>query len=212
MKRVFAGFALAVAVTFGTVAFAQSTGNPPVQSQPPATAQAPAQAEQKAPAEQVTVEGCIQKESDYRKARNLGAGGAVGTGAGAGDEFILINAMKVTATGTTAAGTATGTAATGTGGTPRGTATGGTGAPAEGDAFELSGDKEESLKDFIGKRVRITGTMKAAEKTTAGATGGKTAGTPPTGVDVASADLRLREIDVISVMEATTGTCPATMK
>jgi hypothetical protein len=60
--------------------------------------------------------------------------------------------------------------------------------------------------------VEITGKLKAAEKTASGTpTGGATAGTPPTGVDVASADLKLREVDVVSVKEST-GTCPTTMK
>ena len=75
----------------------------------------------------------------------------------------------------------------------------------------MTGDKEDGLAAFVGKRVEITGTMKAAEKGPAGATGGKTAGAPPTGVDVASADLRLREIEIMSVTPAT-GTCPTSVK
>jgi hypothetical protein len=196
MKRVFVGSALAMAVTLGMVASAQSTGQPPTQ-QPPATAQSAAQQPtQTAPEQQVTIVGCVQREEDYRKANNLGKGGAVGTGAGAGDEFVLVNASI--------SGANAPAAPTGTAGTPGGTA--------EGSAFELSGDKEEEVKAFVGKRVEITGKMKAAEKGATGTTGGATAGTPPTGVDVASADLKLREIDVVSVKESTTGTCPATMK
>ena len=195
MKRVFVGAALAATVTFGMVASAQSTGQPPIQSAPPATAQAPAQQPtEKAPAQQVTIVGCVQREEDYRKAHNLGKGGAVGTGVGEGDEFVLV--------GATIAGAAP-PAATGTAGTSGGTA--------EGTAFEVTGDKEAELKTFVGKRVEIMGTLKAAEKGPMGATGGATAGTPPTGVDVASQDLRLREVDIASVKE-TTGACPASAK
>jgi hypothetical protein len=178
------------------VASAQSTGQPPVQSAPPATAQAPAQQPtEKAPAQEVTIVGCVQREEDYRKAHNLGKGGAAGTGVGAADEFVLVNASI--------AGAAPPAAPTGTAGTA--------GGAAEGTAFELSGDKEDEVKAFVGKRVEIMGKLKAAEKGPMGTTGGATAGTPPTGVDVASADLKLREIDVVSVKE-TTGTCPATVK
>ena len=189
MKVVFAGCALAATVILGSAAFAQSTANPPAQ-QPPA-----APAAQKEPAEQVTLIGCVQSEEDYRKANNLGKGGTAGTGVGAGNEFILVAAMKAPAGGATA----------GTAGTAGPTATGT-------DAYELSGDKESELKAFVGKRVEIAGKMKAAETTTTGKpTGGATAGTPPTGVDIASKDLKLREIDIVSVKESP-GTCPATMK
>ena len=194
MRRVFVGAALAATVTLGMVASAQSTGQTPAQSAP-GTAQAPAQQPtEKAPEQQVTLVGCVQREDDYRKAHNLGKGGTTGTGVGSSDEFVLVGA------------TIAGAAAPATSGT-----TGTSGATAEGTAFELSGEKESELKAFVGKRVEIMGKMKAAEKSPAGATGGATAGTPPTGVDVLSADLRLREVDIASVKE-TTGTCPATMK
>ena len=193
MKRVFVGATLAATVTLGMVASAQSTGQPPAQSAPPATAQAPAQQPTEAPAQQVTIVGCVQREEDYRKAHNLGKGG-MGSGVGQGDEFVLVGASIA------------GAAAPATSG-----ATGTSGGTAEGTAFELTGDKEDELKALVGKRVEIMGKMKAAEKGPAGATGGATAGAPPTGVDVLSADLRLREVDIASVKE-TTGTCPATMK
>ena len=88
----------------------------------PATAQAPAQQPTaKAPEQQVTLVGCVQTEDDDRKAHNLAKGGAVGTGAGSGNEFVLINASLASDA----------PAATGT-----------SGSTAEGKAFELSGDKK----------------------------------------------------------------------
>ena len=48
----------------------------------------------------MTLVGCIQREADYRQSRGAGRGGVVGTGVGAGNEFILIEAA---AGGTSAA-------------------------------------------------------------------------------------------------------------
>ncbi len=124
----------------------------------------------------------VQKESDYRQAQNKGRGGPGGTGVSTGDEFVLTNASMATQ------GLKSDAAAADT-------------------AFELTGANEEKVKDFVGKRVQITGKLKAAEVGAAGRpTGGATAGTPPSGVDVASKDLKLRELEVVSVAPAT-GTC-----
>jgi hypothetical protein len=132
--------------------------------------------------QQITLVGCVQKESDYRAAHDKGRGGPVGTGVGTGDEFVLINASAATQ-GLKPEGTAADT------------------------AYELTGSGEGKAKDFVGKRVQITGKLKAAEAGAAGRpTGGATAGAPPSGVDVASKDLKLRELGVISV-SAASGTC-----
>jgi hypothetical protein len=162
-----------------------SATQPPPQTpaQPPAPAPAP-KATMPAPQaeQQITLVGCIQKESDYRAAQDKGRGGAAGTGAGTGDEFILTNASMATQ-GLKSEATAADT------------------------AYELTGSGEGKAKDFIGKRVQITGKLKAAEVGAAGRpTGGATAGAPPSGVDVASKDLKLRELEVTSV-SAATGTC-----
>jgi hypothetical protein len=140
--------------------------------------------------ESVTLVGCIQREADFRSARDAGKGGVAGTGVGAGNEFILTNASmsKDSASGTAGA--------TGTSGSASA-------------AYELSGTGEGQASAFVGKRVEITGKLKPAETTASGRpTGGATAGQPPQGVDMTSKDLKLREIDVVSVKEAS-GTCPA---
>jgi hypothetical protein len=135
-------------------------------------------------AEQVTLLGCIQNESDYRRAQDKSRGGVAGTGIGAGNEFILANASMAKQGLNPAA------------------------SPAD-TAYELTGPNEGKVKEFVGKRVEITGTLKAAETSASGKpTGGATAGKPPTGVDVTSQDLKLREVEVASV-KAATGTCPA---
>lgn len=135
------------------------------------------------PEQQVTLVGCVQREADYRQAQDKGRGGVAGTGVGVQDEFVLTNASMPTQ-----------------GLKPDSTAAD--------SAYELTGANEEKAKAFVGKRVEITGKLKAAEVSAGGApTGGATAGRPPTGVDVASKDLQLRELEVISVTAATIGTC-----
>ena len=183
MKSLLArGTCTAAVLALGTVVFAQSTP----QTQPPAPQSAAPQV--KAPAaDQVTITGCVQKEADYRAANNLGSGGAAGTGVGEGNEYVLINATIAPAAG-----------AVGTSGAP---------AAAAPVAFELTGEHEGKASEFVGKRVEIVGKLKAAEMAAGAATGGATAGKPPTGVDVASKDLKLREVEVSSIKE-TTGTCP----
>src|SRR6187549_3903265 len=93
-----------------------------------------------AAADQVTITGCVVSESDYRKAHNEGKGGVVGTGVGAGNEFILADAS----TGRAAAGGATGTSGT-----------------SSATAYELTGPGEGQLSRYVGHRVELTGKFKA---------------------------------------------------
>jgi hypothetical protein len=137
------------------------------------TAQDKAPAAVAAPQEQqVTVVGCIVRESDYRKAADAGKGGVAGTGVGAGNEYILTNASMSTGAAGSAVGTA-GTLAT--------------------TAYELTGSNESNAQQFVGQRVEISGKLKPAEVGAAGPTGGPTADRPPSGVDLTSKDLKLRE-------------------
>jgi hypothetical protein len=190
---------LSTAVTLATVAilgmavFAQTTGTGQTagqsQSQPATSA---AQHEQ-----EITVVGCVQREADYRRAHDEGRGGAAGTGLGVGNEFVLANAKMATAgaTETPAEDTPTGTS----------------GSVAKGKAYELTGPNEGQVEQFVGRSVEIVGKLKPAGYGAAGPTGGATAGAPPSGVDVMSKDLKLRELEVTSVREAA-GTCPAIPK
>jgi len=140
-----------------------------------------------AAADQVTITGCVVSETDFRKAHDEGKGGVVGTGVGAGNEFILTDAS----TGRAAAGGATGTSGT------------------SAAAFELTGPGEGQLSRYVGRRVELTGKFKAAETSATGQpTGGPTAGAPPKGVDVGGKDLKLREFEVASSKEAA-GNCSA---
>jgi hypothetical protein len=186
--------ALSAAVILGSsmAVFAQATAQAPGSPQTPTTIK-PATAQAGAAGEKVTVVGCVQREADYRKANNLGRGGAAGSGVGGGNEFVVANAMMAPGAG---GGAAASGAPTGTGGTASTT------------AYEVTGPNEGQLASHIGRRVEIVGMLKPAETGAAGPTGGPTAGTPPRGVDVVSQDLKLREFEVTSVRPAT-GTCPS---
>lgn len=177
------------------MAIAASAATAGAQTQPPTGASATPQ-QPTAAAEQVTVAGCIQREADYRKAQDAGRGGVAGSGVGVGNEFVLTNAS--TAKGEPGA--------TGTAGVTPETPTGTSGAASV--AYELTGANEGQAATLVGRRVEITGTLKAAEVQGGAPTGGVTAGRPPAGIDVATKDLKLRELEVTSIREVA-GTCPA---
>lgn len=161
---------------------------------------APAQAQVEKPDQPVTVTGCVVREADYRRVQDAGKGGVAGTGVGAGNEFVLTSATPSSA-GSSAPAAKPGAA----GGVPTGTS----GALSLSmTAYELTGPNEARAEQFVGRRVEISGTLKKADVGAGGATGGPTAGKPPSGVDVTSSDLKLRELEVTSVKEST-GTCPA---
>ena len=171
----------------GAAASAQSAGQPPAPpSQPPAAPQSQPSARPSSDQE-MTITGCIQKEADYRAAKDAGKGGAAGTGAGVGNEFILAQASPASADPATPTGTS-----------------------GSSMAFELTGPNEGQVSQYVGKRVEIKGKVKAAETSASGRpTGGATAGAPPAGVDVASKDLQLRELEITSVKEASGSCAPA---
>jgi hypothetical protein len=177
-----AGLCAAAVLAIGVAASAQQ----------PAPAQTPP-ASRTSTDQQVTLTGCIQKEADFRQARDAGRGGVAGTGVGAGNEFILAQASASSSP----------SAAARPGDPPSPTGTAGSAA----SAYELTGPNEGKVSEFVGKRVEITGRVKAAEADAAGRpTGGATAGQPPAGIDATSKDLKLRELEVTSVREST-GSC-----
>ena len=179
----------------GTVAFALITAQPlvtaqsqtasPPDQQPPRPSSpstqtaAPSTQTPRASGDQVTVTGCIQREADYRRSAGAGQGGAVGTGVGVANEFVLANAMM------SQGGANTG--ATGTAGSTSST------------AYELTGPNEGRAAMYVGKRVEITGTLKPTDTAPAG---GATADVP------GSRDLKLRELEIASIKEST-GACAA---
>ena len=184
-------YGAAAALGLSMVAFAQTPEQQPAQPKPRTETSTPASSQAGSARQTVTVVGCIQSEADFRKARNLGRGGAVGTGVGVGNEFVLIDAKMASPGAPPAARAATGTA----------------GAAAQ--PYKLTGANEGKVSQFVGKRVEITGMLRPAETAGAAPARGPTAGGPPPQIDVfAGEDLKLRELEVTSVRE-TAGTCPA---
>lgn len=103
----------------------------------------------------ISLVGCIQRESDYRRQQDAGTGGFLGFGGGLSDEYVLINALR------------------GTSG-----AAGDCSRHTTGDAYELTGSDEDELEAFVGQRVAITGVLKEAEvdAATGRPTGGRQVG------------------------------------
>ena len=103
----------------------------------------------------ISLVGCIQRETDYRRQNNSGKGGFLGFGGGLGDEYVLVHASR-------GADGAFGDCATATGG----------------EAYELTGSGEGDLEPFVGQRVAIAGTRKEAEldPATGRPTGGRQVG------------------------------------
>jgi hypothetical protein len=198
--------------------FAQTTQQP---AQPPAGGATTTAQEAARPSDtqsQMTLVGCVQREADYRRAKDAGQGGVAGTGVGAGNEFVLVHASNKES-GAQAGATSPG-AAVGTSGTA-------------GEAYELTGSGEGQLAQYVGKRVEIVGRQKAmgagsdaspsagasaSGSATAGSAGGATSGsatgsasgrTPEPGrTPVIGQDLNLKEFEVVSVREST-GECPS---
>jgi hypothetical protein len=129
----------------------------------------------------VTLIGCVMRETDYRKANNSGRGGPAATGVGLGNEFVLVNATKVTS-----------------GATPSASA-GECGVSAAGEAYELTGNRERDLEKYVARRVEITGTLKEAKTTTGVAGEAK----PTGGFDPLKQDLKLFEVEISSFRELT---------
>ena len=144
MNRMFSSVSGVLAATLFTAAVGAQTPpqSPPTQPPPPrpAPTQPPGTTAATQSGQQVKLIGCIQRESDYRQSRDKGRGGAAGTGVGVGDEFVLTNASMATQGLKSDAG------------------------PID-TAYELTGANEAKAKEFVGKRVEISGTLKPAATT-----------------------------------------------
>lgn len=103
----------------------------------------------------ISLAGCIQRETEYRRQNDSGKGGFLGFGGGLGDEYVLVNASR-------GADGVFGDCTTATGG----------------EAYELTGSAEEDLGRLVGQRVAIAGIQKEAEldPQTGRPTGGRQAG------------------------------------
>jgi hypothetical protein len=140
----------------------------------------------------MTIVGCVQREADYRRAKSAGAGGAAGTGVGAANEFVIVNATVSTGA-TASADRPAPEGAVGTSG-------------AAGEAYELTGPGEGQAEQHVGKKVEIVGKIKDSAEGAAARPA-----TPGGKVDPMGQDLNLKEFEVVSVREAS-GSCPPAQK
>ncbi len=103
---------------------------------------------------EVTVIGCVELETDYRKRMTAGRGGVLGSGVGAADEFVITN-IRPSASDS-----------------PRGTAGGGSrgaAATSGGGVYSLTGPLEANLKREINRQVQVVGVIENAGKSSTGA-------------------------------------------
>jgi hypothetical protein len=130
----------------------------------------------------VTLVGCIQTESDYRRQHDIRKGGFLNSGAGGGDEFMLVDAHPGPGRELTEAEA---NCSTTTGGR----------------AYELTGGREDDLglEAFLGRRVEITGMLKREQSELEVGTSGVEIDATG-GLDVGF-DLKLFEVNIESVRE-----------
>jgi hypothetical protein len=81
----------------------------------------------------VTLIGCVELEADYRKRINAGRGGALGSGAGVANEYVLTEAK------------------------PAGEGASGAAAAGGGRTYSITGRLESELKRSIGRQVEVVG-------------------------------------------------------
>jgi len=126
----------------------------------------------------VTIVGCVVSETDYRQAHNLGKGAL--RGAGLGDEFVIVDATSTPAAGVPSAGSEQRARPA-----PAPSASAETCAEkGSGQAYRITGHREEELKAFAGHRLEVTGTLKHEAAGTAASDA--SAGKLPPEVDMAS--------------------------
>jgi hypothetical protein len=170
---------LAAAVLSSTVALAQASSE-----------QSSSQTvKSKADEMPITLVGCIQSEKDYRRANDRGRGGAVGLGLGSGDEFMLVNASVVAADAQASSNIDC--------------------AQTSGEAYELTGTREDELKGLAGRVVQINGIRKKAEVEQPVGTSGSSAARPTGGRDPLHQDLQVFEVEITSFQEVGPASAPA---
>ena len=99
-------------------------------------------AQEKPAVTETAVVGCVELERDYRARKESGKGGALGSGVGVGNEFVLTNARTIPAPGK-----------------GRGAAVGASGTP--GTDYSLTGRLERDLLRSVGRQIEVVGVIEA---------------------------------------------------
>lgn len=126
-----------------------------------AYAQATQSKQDSASAPQVTLLGCVELEGDYRKRMSAGRGGALGTGVGAADEFVLTNVRPPAPAVGTSGSTREPDAAAAESAQTR--------VQTGGGVYTLTGPHEQELKRSIGRQIEVIGTIENAGEADTGA-------------------------------------------
>jgi hypothetical protein len=105
---------------------------------PPAAGQQP-QA-RRSSSEVLTLIGCVEPEADYRKRVNDGKGGALGTGIGVENEYVLTDVRSAEAAAANAEVGTSGTAA----------------------VYGITGRLEKELKQSVGRQIEVVGFVENA--------------------------------------------------
>ena len=167
MSRQFTAIGAAVALMLGSAAVGAQSAQGSAQGTAPAGRAGGQPAAQAGPAvkhehaaareNEVEVIGCVELEADYRKRMAAGRGGALGSGVGAANEFVLTDIRPINADA-------------GAPGRGRGNANqpGMTGA-AGGGVYALTGDQEKNLTRDVGRQVAVVGIIENAGKPSTGA-------------------------------------------
>jgi hypothetical protein len=133
-----------------------------------------------------TLVGCLMKERDWRAANGPGTGGWLNTGAGVGNEYILVNAIPGPVDQQTEAEAACSNVS-------------------GGRTYELKGpaERKRNLEPFVGRRIEVSGKLEDAKVDLAVGTSGEIVAGQPTGgpVNPRRRDLRLFEMRMDSFRE-----------
>jgi hypothetical protein len=127
----------------------QKSAAPPASSPQQDSAEPPRRA---AGPGEVALIGCVELESDYRKRKDAGRGGVLGTGVGASNEYVLTMArpaQAVSTPGSQAGGQSSAAGAVGTAGSVR--------------DYLLTGESEEQLKRAVGRQIEVVGKIENRE-------------------------------------------------
>src|SRR5881394_3955058 len=167
MRSRIAGIVISAVFTLATTAFAQSTTQtPPAQPQQRPTDQTQTQQTTKNTNAAQTFTGCLMKETDYRRAHNLG-NGAIG-GVGLGDEFVLTNVKVSPAKNSASSAKSSESAASSM--SPKSSESSASSCTDQGTAYRLTGTAEEKIKGLVGHELEIQGRLKKADTTSASGT------------------------------------------
>jgi hypothetical protein len=121
--------AVALLLTSPCIAFAQKP--------PDSSHAASAHAVTKPPKGEITLQGCLERESAYRRTANEKNGGPFGSGLGQGNEYVLTMGKPV----------------------PGQKAEPMKDAPRDGRVFSLTGASESNMVSAIGRQIEVVGTL-----------------------------------------------------